>query len=206
MESVSIYHLIIERQPGDFKVINIEDLGNKTDITLSSLVNIDTFTAKFTLEELKKLIEEKNVVPTDYLDGEIRLIRDVNKKNTSRHKVIYSDTFKDFDLSKLLEDNITDKAFCNKIYNGVFAAINKHKEAYETNLEKLLIEFKTVLDIECYATGNDLKRQINGKTYKVLALFNKLDRADQRKILFYIKEKLVLEQNKDMVRELSSVA
>ncbi len=206
MENNSIYYLVLENKPGDFTNIDITELGYKFDNKFSNLVNYDEFTKTYNEKTFKELIAEKNIVTDNYLNGKFYLYRDVHKKNMNKHNVIWEDTFKDFDLYNLLVENLEFKEFSNNIYNVIVSIVHKNKEIYGEDIEIILNKIKNILHTSCEGEGIELKRSIFSKTYEFLKIIREIDRVDQRKLLIYIKENMILENTKPKVRELSSVA
>ena len=76
MENIK-YYLVLEKRLGDYSLIDI----NKLDIcdynVNYDIASIDTFTSKFTDEEIKASIIRSNMVESGYLEGKLKIISDV---------------------------------------------------------------------------------------------------------------------------------
>ena len=110
MVNKNVYHLVLELKPGDFMPIDINILLNNNN-NYFSIEQIDSFTKKYTNEELLELIEKSNIVPKEYLNGKLHIIN--NKKY--RFEVLYKDT--NFSFDNFFINNIKDKQKMNKFIN-----------------------------------------------------------------------------------------
>jgi len=106
------YFLVMEKRLGDYNVVDI----NKLDICKFPVANeldyIDTFTSMFTENEIKASIERGNLVHTDYLNGNLKVISDV------RHnfKVLTKDMLEEIKMFQI-DNEVIDKDLKNKMFS-----------------------------------------------------------------------------------------
>lgn len=105
------YHLVLETRPGDFMPIDIKLIYADASYNYKAIEEIDSFTKKFTKEEIMIMITDSNTVPFEYLKGDLKVIND----NKYRYDVLYKTT--DFSLDTFFERYISDKQMMNKFLN-----------------------------------------------------------------------------------------
>jgi hypothetical protein len=122
------FYLVLEKRLGDYNVINIPELDIYNNEDCTTLSQIDTFTSKYTKDELISSIKRGNLVREEYLSGKLRVISEY-KHNFG---VL---TKKEFNvISEFPNMLINDKQLLNNIYN-----------IYKSNIEKVLTD-KMMID------------------------------------------------------------
>lgn len=106
----SNYYLVLEYRHGDFMPIDI-NLLNKSNINFNEIKSIDNFTKKYSKEEIIDLIKENNLVPKEYLNGDLLIIND---KKYRYQLLTKNDSFA---LDTFIIDNISNKVVMNKLVN-----------------------------------------------------------------------------------------
>lgn len=122
------YHLVLEYLPGDFMPVDISILLNNDSEDYSRLEIIDSFTKKYTKNEVYEMINEANIVPSKYLEGELEVIND----RKYRYKAIFKDT--SFSLDLFFSQNISNKRMMNKFLN-IYLKYSKEKDAMQEALD-----------------------------------------------------------------------
>lgn len=151
------YHLVLEYLPGDFMPIDINVLLNSDETSYTSLDTIDSFTKKYTIDELYDMIKESNIVPDQYLKGDLQIIN--NRKY--RYKVISRDT--NFSLDLFFSKNISNKRLMNKFLN-IYLKYDKNKDDMQKALDNeniyevlnliFALPYENVRNIYCYMLEN----------------------------------------------------
>ncbi len=176
-----IYNLVLERKPGDYNVIEINSIPN--EYCTNDIGSIDSFTSKYTEEELRSLIEKNNLVEPLYLFGTFKIISNLkhNLKALTKEKF---DIINDF-------ANTTDEleqSFKDKLYGYFKKVVEKldNNELYQEYLKQY-------------------KFALNTNNYKdVIALINKLPYAKARCIYFMIIDEVNKRQN-NKIRKLEKI-
>ena len=105
------YHLVLEYRPNDFMPIDISIISNDKSYGFKSIEEIDSFTKKYSKEDIMVMISDNNIVPYDYLSGKLLIIND----NKYRYDVLYKTTT--FSLDDFFVKNISNKQTMNKFLN-----------------------------------------------------------------------------------------
>jgi len=138
MEKIN-YYLVIEKRLGDNNLVDINKLDICDTFVGNDIADIDTFTSRFTVEEIKDSIIRSNIVQNDYLDGTLKVISDA-KHNLP---ILSKDTFLsiiDFQNSGLeMENNFKNKLFGT--YKKIVEQLFTDTDFIKTMLER----FKEVL-------------------------------------------------------------
>ncbi len=122
------FYLVLQKRLGDYNVINIPELDIYKNEEYNTLSQIDTFTSKYTKEELIESIKRGNLVREEYLSGDLRVISEY------KHNFDIL-TREEFDIiSEFPSMLISDKQLLNNIYN-----------IYKSNIEKVLTD-KMMID------------------------------------------------------------
>ncbi len=117
------FYLVLQKRLGDYNVINIPELDIYNNEEYNTLSQIDTFTSKYTKEELIGSIKRGNLVREEYLSGDLRVISEY------KHNFDIL-TREEFDvISEFPSMLISDKQLLNNIYN-----------IYKSNIEKVLTD------------------------------------------------------------------
>ena len=152
------YHLVLENRPNDFMPIDISIISNDKSYGFKSIEEIDSFTKKYSKEDIMVMISDNNIVPSDYLSGTLRIIND----NKYRYDVLYNTTT--FSLDDFFASNITNKQIMNKFLNIYLKsnkanADNMKKAIKEQDLSKILdlvfkLPYLDVRNIYTYLVAN----------------------------------------------------
>ncbi|MBR4231361.1 MAG: hypothetical protein IKR74_04335 [Bacilli bacterium] len=152
------YHLVLENRPNDFMPIDISIISNDKSYGFKSIEEIDSFTKKYSKEDIMVMISDNNIVPYDYLSGTLRIIND----NKYRYDVLYNTTT--FSLDDFFASNITNKQIMNKFLNIYLKsnkanADNMKKAIKEQDLSKILdlvfkLPYLDVRNIYTYLVAN----------------------------------------------------
>ena len=98
--------------------IDISIISNDKSYGFKSIEEIDNFTKKYSKEDIMVMISDNNIVPYDYLSGNLKIIND----NKYRYDVLYKTTT--FSLDDFFAKNITNKQIMNKFLN-IYLKSNK---------------------------------------------------------------------------------
>jgi hypothetical protein len=152
------YHLVLEYRPNDFMPIDIGIISKDKSYGFKSIEEIDSFTKKYSKEDIMVMISDNNIVPYDYLSGNLRIIND----NKYRYDVLYNTTT--FSLDDFFASNITNKQIMNKFLNIYLKsnkanADNMKKAIKEQDLSKILdlvfkLPYLDVRNIYTYLVAN----------------------------------------------------
>ena len=82
------YHLVLEARPGDFMPVDIKLICEDAPYNYKTIEEIDSFTKKYSEEEIMIMITDSNIVPFNYLEGKLQIIND----NKYRYEVLYKTT------------------------------------------------------------------------------------------------------------------
>ncbi len=156
--NTSSYYLVVEARPKEFMPIDINILAGTIGINYNSLEAIDAFTKNFTIDEIRELIIENNLLPENFLNGTICII---NEKSF-RFKVFTKDS--SLSISDFVKDNISDKRLMNKLFNIFLKYVNE---------PELINQLKTFMGAQ----------NVDG----VLSVLSFLDYNVIRNIYFYIE-------------------
>lgn len=120
------YHLVLENRPGDFMPVDLKLISKDKSHGYKAIEEIDSFTKKYSKEDIMIMISDNNIVPFDYLEGKLQIIND--KKY--RFDVLYKTTT--FSLDDFFINNISDKQAMNKFLNVYL----KSKDANSGEMKK----------------------------------------------------------------------
>ena len=123
------YHLVFEYLPGDFMPVDIATLLYTKDEKYNTLEKIDEFTKQHTIEEIKEMVKDLNLVPDIYLNGDLKIIN--NRKY--RYRVISKDDNLSLDI--FFAKNISNKRLMNKFLN-IYLKYNKEKDSMQKALNE----------------------------------------------------------------------
>ncbi len=107
------YYLAICPKPNNYFPINLLDLKISKGYTTMVLEELDNFTLKYTLEEIKEAIREANVLE---VDKETKVVIIYYEKDEVRSIPVLTKDI-NFDMWQNIKDNFKDKNYRNKIYN-----------------------------------------------------------------------------------------
>ena len=152
------YHLVLENRPNDFMPIDISIISNDKSYGFKSIEEIDSFTKKYSKEDIMMMISDNNIVPYDYLSGKLKIIND----NKYRYDVLYKTTT--FSLDDFFANNINNKQIMNKFLNiylksSKASADNMKKAIKKQDLSKILdlvfkLPYLDVRNIYTYLVAN----------------------------------------------------
>lgn len=106
------YYLAVEVTPKNYFPINLVDL-NLSKYPLTNLNELDTFSLKYTKDELMKIINDANVV--DINEDTALVVIYYENKDIRKIPALTKDI--SFDMWTYLKDNYSDKQFINKVNN-----------------------------------------------------------------------------------------
>lgn len=131
------YSLVLESKKGNFDIIPITELGFKGSYNIGE---IDNFTKDYTEEELRELVRTNNIVENQYIDGQFKIISNVNHRLNPLTKEVYTKV-RQFQYS----NEEIDKELANYIFNKYRDAL--YKILKDKNIiQKFLEEFKKLKD------------------------------------------------------------
>lgn len=138
--------------------IDISIISKDKSYGFKSIEEIDNFTKKYSEKDIMVMISDNNIVPYDYLSGNLRIIND----NKYRYDVLYNTTT--FSLDDFFASNITNKQIMNKFLNIYLKsnkanADNMKKAIKEQDLSKILdlvfkLPYLDVRNIYTYLVAN----------------------------------------------------
>ncbi len=175
-EMMPLYLLVYEKRPGDSMPVNISFFDdNKYDY--NHIENIDTFTKKYTEDELYNIVLNSNTIGSDYLSGNIYIM----ENNKKRLKVIFKDTLNDFDLILFLKNNINDKQVLNVLYNKYTSLLGGIDNELKNGL-------KDILKVEVINSKEDEKELTKIKLTHILYYINNLPYVKRRELELYLSQ------------------
>ena len=124
------YHLVLEYRPNDFMPIDINIISNDKSYGFKSIEEIDSFTKKYSKEDIMIMISDSNIVPYDYLNGKLKIIND----NKYRYDVLYKTTT--FSLDDFFNQNIANKQIMNKFLNIYLKSNDANAESMKKAIKK----------------------------------------------------------------------
>lgn len=139
MDKVKFY-LVLEKRLGDYNIIYLDRLDICNAQILSDIASIDSFTAKFTENEIRESIKRSNIVPIDYLDGKLKIVSD-HKHNL---EVITKDIF-DYIRTVQLNNEDFSRDLKNKLF-GLYRKIVMNMFKDEGFIKGMLDRFKNALN------------------------------------------------------------
>ena len=124
------YHLVLENRPNDFMPIDINIIAKGKSYGFKSIEEIDSFTKKYSKEDIMVMITDSNIVPYDYLNGKLQIIND----NKYRYDVLYKTTT--FSLDDFFTNNIANKRIMNKFLNIYLKCNESSSEEMKSAIKK----------------------------------------------------------------------
>lgn len=106
------FFLALQRRPGDSIFIDISKLSIAEGYIPHSLMEIDSFTIHFTVDEIKKSIKEANIAEAEYEEGSL-VIQDSGKHKPL--KVLDKSYVDEFNLDIFLKEHLGNKELMNNI-------------------------------------------------------------------------------------------
>lgn len=168
MDNIKFY-LVLQKRLGDYNVITIEHLDIYTGEIISNLASIDSFTCKYSEDEIKASIERANIVEKSYLTGSLRVISEY-KHN---FEILTKETFER--IYEFKNSLISDKQLLNSIYN-----------IYKNNIESVLQDKDMIKRFLKMFKDSLYKNDFN----KSMELIEQLPYLKARNIYFYIDKVL----------------
>lgn len=134
------YYLVLERRIGDYNIIDVNKLDICDTKVTNDIASIDTFTARFTEEELKNSIMRSNMA-SNYIDGTLKIISDA--KHPHNLRVLTKDMF-----IVITEFQNSDEKISPDLKSKIFGLYKKIVESLFTDrdfIKCLLERFKETL-------------------------------------------------------------
>lgn len=164
------YFLVLEKRLGDYNLIDIDKLDICNEIVTNDIASIDSFTCRYSEEEIKSSIERTNIVQKSYLNGDLKVISDVKHNFHALTKDIF-DIVRNFQTNELE----IDREFKNKLF-GMYKKIVESVFEDKSFIQGLLDRFKLALK-------NNVKKEI----FKII---EELPYSKSRTIYLHIYEEL----------------
>ena len=151
------YYLALEKRVGDYNIIDINKLDICDRYYLNDIVSIDSFTCKYSEEEIKDSIERGNLVNKDYLNGIFKIVSDKHHRLPVLTKEKYN-IIRDFqndstEISKDLKNKlygaykkIADKEFKDDDFK--LGLLNKFNNTLKSNDKKEIFRWLEKLPYE----------------------------------------------------------
>lgn len=141
----TIFCLALERQKGDYKTIDINELIKTLGIPFGYVINeewsIDSFTKLFTESEIKDTIKRSNMASEDYLNGNLKIVSNAGHSLPIITKNMFENYFKVRNDETELNINLKNKIF------GIYKKIVESKFKDKDFVNGLLNRFKNALKI-----------------------------------------------------------
>ncbi len=116
------YYLAIETKPNNYFPINLLDLNIANRFNTTKLAELDSFTRKYTKNEIIASIKSANLLE---VTSDMPLIVIYSEKGSMRKSpALLKDN--DYDMWDLLEKNFNNKTFTNKIHNFLKNKIDEY--------------------------------------------------------------------------------
>lgn len=116
------YYLAIETKPNNYFPINLSDLNIANHFNTTKLAELDSFTRKYTKNEIMNSIKSANLLD---VTNDMPLIVIYSEKGSMRKSpALLKDN--DYDMWALLENNFNNKSFTNKIHNFLKNKIDEY--------------------------------------------------------------------------------
>jgi hypothetical protein len=207
--NVNKYDLVIKKDRGNYMPINISLLGFSYE-NLNDIMSIDMFTSRYSKEELLSAIKNANIIPNEYLFGELKIAKlDLNKhKYIVDYPVLTSDYLNGFNLEVYLNNNVKNKVIMNTLRSKYKDILDDKNENFDSEEINAFIDFSKIKE------QNIIRKNINDKLLefdeaknnnnvnKLLEIIFSLDYIDSRKLCSYIIEnKIELKNGKELLRE-----
>ena len=126
-QDVQKHFLALMKRPGDCSFIPITKLDIADSYSYDTLMDIDSWTMKYTKEEVLESIKRANIVSSDYIEGEL-VIQDNQKHNPLQ--VIDKDYYNNFKIDEFLHNSLNDKNRINTIINKYNSLSNDNNELF----------------------------------------------------------------------------
>lgn len=164
------YFLVLERRLGDYILIDINKLDICTQYVDNDIAMIDSFTCRFTEDEIKGAIERSNMAQASYLAGSLKVISDF-KHNFN---VLTKDKFSEIvEFQNSIEEISLD--FRNKLYGSYKKVVERTFED-KGFIQGILERFKIALR--------------SGNKAEIFSIVEELPYAKSRVIYFTIYDEI----------------
>ena len=154
--------LALEEKPNSFVPIDLKSIGLDFPCENLTLRDIDSLNITYSVAEIKEAIKIANVVPTEALNGNLVILYEENGQRR-KAPIISKETFNEYNILGMLNDNILDKSFVNQLI---------------TKIESLKIPDEIKFSLE------EGLRQ--GLPHLVMRAFNLMGYVDQRRLYLYM--------------------
>lgn len=144
-------YLAVETKPNNYFPIDLLDLKITPGYTIIGLDELDNFTLKYTIKEIRESIKEANLLE---INNDMPLVVIYNEKNSVR-KAMPLTKDNNYDMYSKLRDKFSDKSYLNNIYNFLnnkIDSVELSKLKNSSNIE----EFLTILASLPYLTQRKL--------------------------------------------------
>lgn len=138
MEKVK-YFLVLEKRLGDYNYIDISKLDIFNDIVSTDIEYIDTFTSRFTENELRDAIIRSNMVEVSYLSGNLKIVSDAKHNLRVVTKEVFEEVINIMHGVKEIDQDLK-----NKIYSLFKNVVEKNFNDVSF-IKELLDKFKDAL-------------------------------------------------------------
>ncbi len=171
----TIYNLVLEIRPGDNCIIEINSIPTLDKPINNTISSIDEFTSKYTVLELKRIIEQNNLVESKYLDGSFKVISSLNHHLEALTKEKFDVILEFQNDTNEMEQSLKDKlyGFYKKIIEQFIS---------DNLLENRLKAFKEALK--------------NNNKNEIFRLLGEIPYSKSRSIYFMINDELVSKLNR----------
>lgn len=145
------YYLAVETKPNNYFPIDLLDLKISPSYPIIKLEELDNFTLKYTIKEIRDAIKEANLLN---INDDMPLVIIYKEKEMVR-KALPLTKDNNYDMYSKLKEKFSDKSYMNMIYNFL------NKKVASDNLIKLknsstLEEFLNILANIPYLTQRKL--------------------------------------------------
>lgn len=145
------YYLAVETKPNNYFPIDLLDLKIAPSYPIIKLEELDNFTLKYTIKEIRDAIKEANLLN---INDDMPLVIIYKEKEMVR-KALPLTKDNNYDMYSKLKEKFSDKSYMNMIYNFL------NKKVASDNLTKLknsstLEEFLNILANIPYLTQRKL--------------------------------------------------
>lgn len=141
MNSVK-YFLVLEKRLGDYNYIDINKLDICNETVTNDLTSIDSFTNRFTEEELRNSISRSNMARPEYLDGNLKVVSDAKHNLRVLTKTVFDEVMQ-IVTGKL----IIDRDLKNRLF-GLFRKIIEKLYDDKGVIAEMLEKFKSALRMD----------------------------------------------------------
>lgn len=171
--------LAIEESPNNFFPIDISELDLGTNLLYCSLKELDCIIFSFGLDYIKDQIKKANILSERSLSKQIVIIYNDDGK-IEKVPLITSELLNNKGINELIEENVHDKVFLNRIYNRLDSLVKSAEISVETKNNMI----------------NSLK---SGDINIFIAVYDNLPYMIQRKLLVFIARLLSAAKKDDVI-------